>query len=52
MGNAIAVAEVSGVIIGAIGFALVLEWFTLNSLMLLMPKAHSDMREQKSSRHL
>ena len=48
MESTIAFAEIAGAIIGAIGLALGLEWFTLNSLMRLMPRtAHSQIQEEK-----
>ena len=51
MGSTIGFAEVAGAIIGAIGLALGLEWFTLNTLLRLMPTHHHQMHDGKATRH-
>ena len=50
MGSTIGFAEMAGAIIGAIGLALGLEWFTLNSLLRLMPTHHGQMHDGKTGR--
>ena len=50
MGSTIGFAEVAGAIIGAIGLALGLEWFTLNTLLRLMPTHHDQIHNGKMSR--
>ena len=50
MGSTIGFAEVAGAIIGAIGLALGLEWFTLNTLLKLMPVHHDHMHNGKAPR--
>jgi len=50
MGSTIGFVEVAGAIIGAIGLALGLEWFTLNTLLRLMPTHHDQMHNGKAPR--
>ena len=42
-----AVAEIAGAVIGAIGLALALEWFTLNKILHAMPKEHAPVQHGK-----